>query len=358
MPRSLACILGCAGLTLGADERAFFRAVRPWGFILFKRNIDSPEQVRALTEALREAVQDDTAPILIDQEGGRVQRMGPPHWPAYPPGRAYGEILVNDPLTRREAVRLGARLIAHDLRQVGITVDCAPVADVPAPDGHEVIGDRAYARTADEVATLARAAAEGLLAGGVLPVIKHIPGHGRAVADSHHALPVVDTPLAELQAVDFPPFRVMSDMPMAMTAHVVYAAVDRKRSATLSPTVMRKIVRGDLGFDGLVMTDDLGMKALQGDLTTLARDSLAAGCDVALHCSGRMEENRLVAEGSKPLAGAAARRARAALARIVRTPEPLDEPEARARFAELMSGRMRLPQNDPISHDPTADGRR
>ena len=353
MARPLACILGCAGLELSPEEHAFFRETRPWGFILFKRNVDTPQQVTRLTEALREAVDNPSAPILIDQEGGRVQRMGPPHWPAYPPGRAYGEILTNDPLTRREAARLGARLMAHDLRQVGITVDCVPVADVPSPDGHEVIGDRAYAKTADEVATLARAAAEGLLAGGVLPVIKHIPGHGRAVADSHHELPVVDASREELEAIDFAPFRVMSDMPMAMTAHVVYAAFDRKRSATVSPTVVRQVMRRFIGFDGLIVTDDLGMKALQGGLTALAQQSLAAGCDVVLHCSGKLEENRQVVAGSKPLARAALRRARAAVARIVHTPEPLDEGEARARFAQLMSGRA-----DLESPDPTADGRR
>ena len=298
-------------------------------------------------------MENDDAPILIDQEGGRVQRMGPPHWPKYPPGQAYGQLLANDPLTRREAVRLGARLMAHDLRAVGINVDCVPVADVPAPDGHEVIGDRAYAKTADEVATLARAAAEGLLAGGVLPVVKHIPGHGRAVADSHHELPRVETPLSELEAVDFHPFRVLSDMPMAMTAHVVYGAVDAKRAATVSPTLMRRVVRRSIGFDGLVMTDDLGMKALQGGLKLLAEQSLAAGCDVNLHCSGKMNENKLVVAGTKPLAGAAARRAKAAMARIVRAPEPLDEGQARARFAELMAGGAAS-----STHDPTADGRR
>ena len=353
MARHVACILGCAGLELGAEERAFFRDARPWGFILFKRNIDTPEQVIRLTAALRESIDTEAAPILIDQEGGRVQRMGPPHWPTYPPGRAYGEILANDPLTRREAVRLGARLMAHDLRQVSITVDCVPVADVPSPDGHEVIGDRAYAKTAAEVATLARAAAEGLLAGGVLPVIKHIPGHGRAVADSHHELPVVDAPRRALEETDFAPFRVMSDMPMAMTAHVVYAAFDKVRSATVSPVVVRQVMRRSIGFGGLIMTDDLGMKALQGGLTALAEQSLAAGCDVALHCSGKLDENRQVVAGAKSLAGAALRRARAALTRIVHTPEPLDEGEARARFAELMSGR-----STAAAADPTADGRR
>ena len=346
-----ACILGCAGPDLSAEERAFFREAQPFGFILFKRNVESPAQVRALTAALRESAGRD-APILIDQEGGRVQRMGPPHWPAYPPGSAYGALRANDPLVRREAARLGARLMAHDLRAVGIDVDCVPVADVPAPDGHDVIGDRAYARTAEEVAVLARAAAEGLAAGGVIPVIKHIPGHGRARADSHHELPVVDTPLQELEAIDFLPFRVGSDLPAAMTAHVVYTALDRKRAATVSRKAVKSI-RERIGFDGLLMTDDLGMKALQGSLAELTRASLRAGCDVVLHCSGRLEENREVAAASPKLRGHAKRRADALLARRVREPEPLDEPVMRARFVELMRGGAR-----GAAPDPTADGRR
>ena len=359
-----ACILGCAGPELDSEERALFRDARPWGFILFKRNIDAPDQVRRLTDALREAVDREDAPVLIDQEGGRVQRMGPPHWPAYPPGSAFGALSPNDPWARREAVRLGARLMAHDLRAVGIDVDCAPVADVPAADGHHVIGDRAYARTAEEVAVLARAAAEGLLAGGVLPVLKHIPGHGRARADSHHELPVVETPLAELEAVDLLPFRVGSDLPMAMTAHVTYAAVDRRRPATTSRKLVRHVIREAIGFDGLLMTDDLGMKALSGSLEELTRASLKAGCDVVLHCSGRLDENRRVAEASPKLAGHARRRAAAALARRLRTPEPLDEAEARARFAEILAGGARpasggaRPASGGAAHDPTADGRR
>ena len=353
-----ACILGCAGLALGGEERAFFRDAKPWGFILFRRNVESPDQVRALTAALREAVDREDAPILIDQEGGRVQRMGPPHWPAYPPGSAYGALPANDPLARREAARLGARLMAHDLAAVGIDVDCVPVADVPAPDGHDVIGDRAYARTAEEVAVLARAAAEGLLAGGVLPVVKHIPGHGRARADSHHELPVVEADREALEAVDFTPFRVLSDLPMAMTAHVVYAAWDAKRAATLSRKVMRRVVREAIGFDGLVMTDDLGMKALQGSLAELTQASLAAGCDVALHCSGILAENREVAGAAPKLSGKARRRADAALARRIRLPEPLDVGEARARFAEIMSGRAARPAAESATPDPTADGRR
>ncbi len=355
---SVACILGCEGPALGGEERAFFRDVRPWGFILFARNVETPDQVRALTDSLREAIDREDAPILIDQEGGRVQRLRPPHWPSYPPGRAYGELLANDPLTRREAARLGARLMAHDLAAVGINVDCVPVLDVPAPDGHDVIGDRAYGSTPEEVAVLGRAAAEGLLAGGVLPVIKHIPGHGRARADSHKELPVVEASAEELDAVDFAPFRVLSDMPMAMTAHVVYAAWDAKHPATTSAKVMKRVVRRAIGYDGLVMTDDLGMKALSGSLADLTQASLEAGCDVVLHCSGRLDENRQVADASPELEGKAKRRAKAALVRLVRAPEPLDEGEARARFTELMSGRAATgAPHLSLVPDPTRDGR-
>ncbi|HEY3948548.1 beta-N-acetylhexosaminidase [Phenylobacterium sp.] len=335
-----AAILGCAGPTLSAQEKAFFRRVKPWGFILFKRNVEAPDQVRALIAALRETVGRADAPVLIDQEGGRVQRLGPPHWGRYPPGRAFGDLKGNDPLLRREITRLGARLMAHDLAALGINVDCVPVLDVPDPNGHEIIGDRAYGRTPGEVALLGRAAAEGLIAGGVLPVIKHIPGHGRAMADSHLELPVVDAPFEDLDAADFAPFRVLSDMPMAMTAHVIYTAVDRKRPATTSKKVMRKVVRGAIGFDGLVMSDDLSMKALSGDFTERAQASRAAGCDVVLHCNGSMDEMAAVVAGAGLLKGRAAARAAAALARLARAPEPFDAAEARARFDAAFDGRF------------------
>lgn len=334
-----ACILGCAGTTLSAEEVAFFRDARPWGFILFKRNIESPAQVRALTAALRDAV-GWHAPILIDQEGGRVQRLGPPHWPKYPPGRAYGALATNDPLVRREITRLGARLIAHDLLDLGINVDCVPVLDVPQRGAHDIIGDRAYGETVEEIATLGRAAAEGLIAGGVLPVIKHIPGHGRAMADSHQDLPVVDAPVSELSAVDFAPFRVLSDMPMAMSAHIVFTAIDAKRPGTQSRTVIKDIIREDIGFGGLLMTDDLSMKALKGDFTQRARRALSAGCDVILHCNGVMGEMQAVVAGTRALSGKAKARADAALARLARVPEPFDAAEARARFDAAFEGRF------------------
>lgn len=333
-----AAILGCRGLVLSAEEVAFFRDVRPWGFILFKRNVESPDQVRALTEALRETIGRPDAPILIDQEGGRVARLGPPHWRRYPPGRAYGDLPANDLLHRREITRLGGRLLACDLAALGINVDCVPVLDVPVPGSHDIIGDRAYGATPEVVAALGRAACEGLIAGGVLPVIKHIPGHGRAMADSHLDLPVVDASYPELDGRDFAPFRVLSDMPMAMSAHVIYTAIDRKRPGTTSRKVLRKVVREAIGFDGLLMTDDLSMKALSGDFTTRARDSLSAGCDVVLHCNGDMAEMQAVVAGTRLLAGRSGQRAKAALGRIARTPEPFDVEEGRARFDAAFSG--------------------
>jgi beta-N-acetylhexosaminidase len=333
-----AAILGCSGPTLTPQERTFFRRVKPWGFILFKRNVETPDQLRALVGALRDTVDRADAPVLIDQEGGRVQRLGPPHWGRYPPGRAFGELSGNDPLVRREITRLGARLMAHDLAALGINVDCVPVLDVPDPSGHEIIGDRAYGKTAEAVALLGRAAAEGLIAGGVLPVIKHIPGHGRAMADSHLELPVVDASFEDLDGRDFAPFRVLSDMPMAMTAHVIYSAIDRRRPATTSKKVMRRVVRGAIGFDGLVMSDDLSMKALSGDFAERAADSRAAGCDVVLHCNGAMDEMKAVAKGAGELKGRAAMRAKAALGRLAKAPEPFDAAEARARFDAAFNG--------------------
>jgi beta-N-acetylhexosaminidase len=263
--------------------------------------------------------------------------MGPPHWQRYPAGRAYGRLAPNGPLGPREAARLGARLIAHDLLSVGITVDCLPVLDVPAPGGHDVIGDRAYAGDADAVATIGRAAAEGLLAGGVLPVVKHMPGHGRAGADSHKALPVVEASREELERHDFAPFRMLTDMPLAMTAHVVYRALDPERPATTSRIVMDEIIRGHIGYDGLVMTDDLSMHALSGSFRDRTEAAFSAGCDMALHCNGNMEEMSAVAEAAPSLSGESLRRANAALARIAHDPEPLDPVDARARLDSALA---------------------
>lgn len=332
MPVS-AFICGASGLALDTDEIAFFRDAQPWGFILFRRNCDTPDQIRALTTAMRDAVGRD-APILIDQEGGRVQRLGPPIWPAYPTGRTYGDLYARTPADGLAAARLGARLIAADLRALGIDVDCLPVLDVPVEGAHDVIGHRAYGIVPAVVSALGRAAADGLLAGGVLPVIKHIPGHGRAGVDSHHHLPVVDSPRAELEATDFPPFRDAARLPLAMTAHVVYTALDPDHPATTSKTVIDEVIRGSLGFDGCLMSDDVSMKALSGSLGERTAAALAAGCDLVLHCDGDLAEMREVAAHCRPLDGDALRRADRALA-ARRTPEPFDEAAARAEFARL-----------------------
>ncbi len=328
---TLAAVFGCAGLALDPEETAFFRDVRPWGFILFARNVESPDQVRRLTASLRAAADRPDVPVMIDQEGGRVRRLRPPHWRAYPPAGAVAGLAASADV-RRDLARLSGRLIAHDLASLGIDVNCAPVLDVPAPGAHDVIGDRAYGAAPDAVAVLGRAVAEGLIAGGVLPVIKHIPGHGRARADSHDELPVVDAPLAELEAVDFHPFQALSDMPAAMTAHVVYMALDPGHPATTSPTVIEGAIRGTIGFQGLLITDDLSMNALRGDLAERARASLAAGCDIVLHCNGDLAEMTQVAAGAGDLTGAAAARANAALARRPGRTEPLDIQAARDRF--------------------------
>ena len=319
-----AVILGCSGTTLTPEETAFFRDLRPWGFILFKRNIGTPDEVRALTDALRGTLGRADAPILIDQEGGRVQRMGPPHWPKYPSGRRVGAL-------PSDLARLGARLMAHDLHQVGINVDCAPMLDVPVTGSDDIVGDRAYGTAPEAVIATGRAVAEGLLAGGVLPVIKHMPGHGRATCDSHLDLPAVEADRASLATSDFRPFRALADLPLGMSAHVVFTQIDPERPATLSPTVIREIVRGEIGFDGLLMTDDLSMHALQGPFRARAEAAFAAGIDVVLHCNGRMDEMQGVAEAAPRLSGEAARRARAALARLA-VPEAFDVAEARARF--------------------------
>lgn len=327
-----ALILGCAGRTLSAEETAFFREVRPWGFILFKRNIGTPDEVRALTEALRETIGWADAPVLIDQEGGRVQRMGPPHWPSYPPGRTFGRLDGS----AATVARLGARLMAHDLTSVGINVDCAPVLDVPVAGAHDVIGDRAYGDRAEAVAAIGRAVAEGLMAGGVLPVMKHIPGHGRAACDSHRGLPVVEASRESLDAHDFAPFRALADLPMAMSAHVVYASIDPLRPATQSRRMIDEVIRGSIGFDGLLMSDDLSMHALTGSFRERTEAAFTAGIDVALHCNGEIAEMRGVVEGTPHLSGDALRRADAALA-LLRPACDLDLAEARAAFAKALA---------------------
>jgi beta-N-acetylhexosaminidase len=333
-----AFISGLSGLTLTADERVFLREARPWGLIIFKRNIQDKNQVIDLIgEALHELGSE--APVLIDQEGGRVQRLGPPLWPAYPPGAAYGRIYDRDPDAGLAAARLGARLIAADLMELGINVDCLPLADVPVSGADRVIGDRAYGETPAKVAAIAGAVAEGLAAGGVLPVLKHIPGHGRANADSHLKLPVVHADRATLEATDFAAFRPLKRLPLGMTAHVVFTAIDPVRPATTSATMIGEVIRGLIGFDGLLMGDDISMGALSGSIAERARASLAAGCDLVLHCNGKMDEMRAVAAEAPELAGATKRRADAALA-VRKSPAGIDLAAARREFAAMMMERL------------------
>jgi beta-N-acetylhexosaminidase len=309
-----AFITGLAGTTITPDERAFLREREPWGFIIFKRNIETPAQLRRLTASVRDAVGRD-APVLVDQEGGRVQRLGPPHWPTYPPGAAYGRVYDRNAADGIRAAYLGARLIAADLAAVGVDVDCLPIADVPVAGADSVIGDRAYGETAEKVALLARAVADGLLAGGVLPVLKHIPGHGRATADSHGLLPIVETDRETLRTTDFAAFRPLSDLPLGMTAHIVYTAIDPIAPATTSVTLVRDVIRDWLGFRGLLMGDDISMGALSGSIEERSRAAIAAGCDLVLHCNGELHEMRAVASAVPVLAGEAAARADAALKR-------------------------------------------
>jgi beta-N-acetylhexosaminidase len=331
-----AFITGVSGTDLTAVERAFIHAARPWGFILFKRNVESPAQVISLIEELRAAVGAPDAPVLIDQEGGRVQRLGPPHWPAYPPGAVFGTLYDTDSALGLTAAKLSARLIAADLADLGITVDCLPLADVPVAGADAVIGNRAYGTEPTKVAAIARAVTEGLEQGGVLPVLKHIPGHGRATADTHFRLPTVDTPRDELMRTDFAAFRPLADLPMAMTAHVVFSAFDAAHPATTSATMIEQVIRGVIGFQGLLMSDDVSMNALAGTIAERTRAILAAGCDMVLHCNGNIEEMREVADQTPELSGRALERAKLALA-ARKTPQPFDRAAARAELDALMA---------------------
>lgn len=330
-----AFITGLAGPVLTADERGFLREARPWGLILFRRNIEDKAQVYALVQDSMDAIGEAYAPVLVDQEGGRVQRLGPPHWPAYPPGAAYGALYDRDAAAGLRAAWLGARLIAADLAPLGINVDCLPLADISVRGADRVIGDRAYGETPDKVAAIAAAVAEGLMVGGVLPVLKHIPGHGRATSDSHLHLPVVNTPRAELEATDFAAFRPLKGLPLGMTAHVVFTACDPVLPVTTSATMIREVIRGFIGFDGLLMSDDVSMGALSGSIGERSRAALAAGCDVVLHCNGRLDEMRAVAAEAPELAGEAGRRAAAAL-KSRSAPAQIDVGEARREFAALL----------------------
>jgi beta-N-acetylhexosaminidase len=332
---SRAFITGVSGFVLTSEEREFMRRQAPWGFILFKRNIDTAGQVTQLVEQLHESIGDRSAPILIDQEGGRVQRLGPPNWPVYPAGAIFGALYDTDREHGLAAARLSARLIAADLSDLGISVDCLPLADVPVEGADAVIGNRAYGTAPDKVAAIGRAVTDGLEQGGILPVLKHIPGHGRATADTHFKLPVVDTAKSELQSIDFAAFKPLADLPMAMTAHVVFSAIDPAQPATTSATIIEQVIRGTIGFDGLLMSDDVSMNALAGSIAERTRASIAAGCDIVLHCNGKLDEMREVAREAPELSGEALKRAKRALASR-RAPLPFDRAVGRAELDDLI----------------------
>jgi beta-N-acetylhexosaminidase len=284
-----AAIFGLSGLVMTADEAAFFKDADPAGYIIFKRNIADREQLLVLTDSLRELHGRDNVPILIDQEGGRVQRMGPPVWPAFPAGAAFDALYDVAPMSAIEAARVNAKAIALTLAEVGINVDCLPLLDVRQPETHPAIGDRALGSDPMRVAALGRAVIEGLREGGVVGIVKHMPGQGRAVVDSHHDLPVVTASDEELE-YDISAFRRLNDAPMGMTGHIMFEAWDRDLCSTMSPTIIEKVIRGRIGFDGLLMSDDLDMNALKGDVSDRAANCVAAGCDLALNCWGRMDE--------------------------------------------------------------------
>lgn len=330
-----AFITGVSGLELTAAERDFIRAERPWGFILFKRNVESPAQVARLVAELRVIVGNADAPVLIDQEGGRVQRLGPPHWPVYPPGAVFGSLYDRDPALGLKAARLSSRLIADDLAELGISVDCLPLADVPVAGADNVIGNRAYGTEPTKVAEIARAVTEGLEQGGILPVLKHIPGHGRATADSHFRLPTVDTPRGELERTDFAAFVALADLPMAMTAHVVFSALDPTQPATTSATIIQQVIRVGIGFQGLLMSDDVSMNALAGSIAERTRAIVGAGCDMVLHCNGKLDEMREVASHAPELSGKPLERAVKALASRKQA-APFDREAVRAELDALV----------------------
>jgi len=339
MSRPRAAIFGCAGPDITADERAFFRDADPLGFILFARNVDSPDRAQDLVEELRSCVARADAPVLIDQEGGRVARLKPPHWRKAPPARAFGELYEREPERGIEAARLNARLLAADVSSIGCDVDCLPVLDLAYPETHAVIGDRAYGAMPEAVAALGRAAAEGLLAEGVMPVIKHIPGHGRGTVDSHEALPRVEASRATLERTDFLPFRLLADLPWAMTGHLLFDAIDPEDAITVSARGIAEVIRGYIGFEGLLLSDDLSMQALGGTLGDRAGRALAAGCDVALHCNGRMDEMKAVATHTGPLTEAAGHRFAQGRAFLARHRAPLGAhglAEARRQLTSLL----------------------
>lgn len=330
-------IFGCSGTRLSEGERAFFARTAPVGAILFARNVVDPHQLRALVSDLRESVGDADLPVLVDQEGGRVARLKPPHWRAAPAAGRFGALYRTDPAAALAAVRLNAELIARELSGLGIDVDCLPLLDVRQDGADAVIGDRAFSDDPSIVAALGRAAVQGLADGGCQPVIKHLPGHGRATADSHHRLPVVATPADQLEAVDFAPFRAFGDAPWGMTAHIVYTAFDAERPATLSPVVIEQVVRGRIGFDGVLMSDDIEMGALSGGLAERAVAALGAGCDLVLHCSGKLERMQSIATALPPMRRDSAARLQRCRASRPAAPGERDLPAAERELQALMA---------------------
>ena len=341
-----AFISGCAGLALDDAERRFFAATRPCGLILFARNCRTPVQIKTLISDFKTAVGSDEVLVLVDQEGGRVRRLKPPDWRYMPPARCYGRLYATDPAIGTRAAFAGARLTAQELYDLGITVNTMPVLDVPQEGAHDIIGDRAYGTDPETVIALGRAVIEGCLSGGVLPVIKHVPGHGRATADSHLALPRIDAGLSELEAIDFRPFHALRHAPLAMTAHVLMPAFDDRRPASVSPAIMSEVIRKRIGLTGLVMSDDLGMKALGGSFAERACGVIDAGCDVALHCSGVLAEMVEVADAVPPLEGVGAERFAHARAQL-RAPEPFDVAEALALVTEAAGTQVASLGSDP-----------
>lgn len=331
-----AMIVGVSGTELTEDEIAYLREHRPWGVILFARNVESEEQLKELTASIRDALIRKYAPIFVDQEGGKVQRLRPPLAPNYPSAQQIGEIFSKNPEAGQRAAWLVARLMAFDLMKMGINANCAPTLDVPIMGAHDVIGSRAYSYNPVEVAVLAKAAADGLIAGGVLPVLKHMPGHGRALADTHLELAHVREPLNVLEKHDFVPFKEMSDMPVAMTAHIVFDSIDPERPATLSDTVINGIMRKIIGFNGLIMSDDISMKALSGNIGELAAAIIDAGCDIVLHCNGNMAEMLEVANNVPFLEGASKKRTDLAEL-FAREPDLSNENELREEYMQIFS---------------------
>jgi len=334
----LAAIFGCAGTVLAAEERDLFRSAQPLGFILFARNCENPDQVRALTADLRQSVGREDAPVLIDEEGGRVQRLKPPQWRDIPAPAAFGELYDSGAMLAREATRLNARIMAAELNDLGIDVDCTPVLDLRLPGASEVVGNRALDGKPEIVADLGRAVCDGLLDGGVLPVIKHMPGHGRAAVDSHLELPVVDLDRTELTLSDFAPFRALADMPVGITAHVVYTAVDAAKPGTTSTVVINDIIRGWIGFQGFLMSDDLSMEALSGTISERAAAAVEAGCDVALHCNGKLDEMQSIADRLPPMTESSLDRWEKARAARRLPDSDFDLEEALGRLNLLMGG--------------------